>query len=194
MIKAKYSIETASPGAMLREQKKAGTPLGIEADRLTSKGQLLSDDLIIDLVGSWLGEHDSAFVFDGFPRTCGQADALEAILEKRGTPLDVALFFQAGFETIRDRVSRRMVCESCGNVVSIGLHVKDAESRCPRCGGKLHRRSDDNEETLLARMKEYHEKSEPLVGWYSDRGLLETVDANCKPDEVFAQVAAILEK
>jgi adenylate kinase len=194
MINSKYGIGTASPGAMLREQKKANTPLGIEAERITSQGNLLPDNLIVDLVKSWMADHDGAFVFDGFPRTCGQAESLETILNNRGTPLDVALSLDATFETIRDRVSRRMVCGQCGANVSIGLHVSSANSPCPRCGGALHRRADDNEATLSRRMEEYREKSEPLIDWYSGHDIVRHVNANRTPDEVFAEISAILEQ
>lgn len=194
MIKAGYQIETASPGAMLREQKQTGTPLGIDADKLTSRGQLVPDRLIVELVKSWLETHNGSFVFDGFPRTTGQAGALEEVLNKRKTPLEVAFSLDANFSTIQDRVARRMVCGNCGNIVSVGLHVGNAESRCPRCGGPLHRRSDDNDETLRQRMAEYREKSEPLIAYYAERGVLRRIDANRTPDEVFAGIATILEK
>ena len=194
MIRSKYGIQTASPGAMLREEKRAGTPLGIEAERLTSRGQLLPDNLVVDLVKSWLDEHNGEFIFDGFPRTRGQAETLETLLGERGTPLDAAFSLDAGFDTILGRVLRRMVCAECGNIVSIGLHVESEESKCPRCGAELHRRSDDNEETLRQRMEEYRGKSEPLTGWYAGRELLQHVDANRTPDEIFSGISAILEK
>jgi len=179
---------------MLREQKRAGTPLGIEADRLTSRGQLLSDEIVVSLVKSWLEERNGSFIFDGFPRTQGQAETLETLLGKRDTPLDVAFSLDASFDTILDRVSRRMVCSECGNIASIGLHIENAESKCPRCGNEMHRRSDDNEETLRQRMEEYREKSEPLIGWYAGRGLLQHMDANRTPDEIFSDISATLEK
>ncbi|MGB8352517.1 MAG: adenylate kinase [Chthoniobacteraceae bacterium] len=194
MLRRNFQIPTASPGAMLREQKKAGTPLGIEAEKLTSRGQLLPDDLIVDLVKSWLDDHNGAFTFDGFPRTIGQALTLETLLTGRNTPLDVALSLDVGFDTILDRVLRRMVCDDCGNIVSIGLHVGSAESPCPACGGKLHRRSDDNEETLRQRMGEYREKSEPLISIYAERGVLKHIDASRAPEQVFADITEILEK
>ena len=194
MIKAKFQIEAVSPGAMLREEKKAGTPLGIEADKLTSQGQLVPDRIIVGLVESWLQNHNGAFVFDGFPRTIGQAEALTNLLEKRKTPLDDAIFLDASLETIRERVARRMVCESCGNIAAIGLHIASAETVCLRCGGHFSKRNDDNEETLCQRMVEYREKSEPLVAYYTSHNLLANIDANRTPWEVFSDIAAVLEK
>jgi adenylate kinase len=178
---------------MLREEKRKGTPLGIEADRLTSKGQLLPDDIIVDLVKSWLAKHDGAFVFDGFPRTLGQAETLGSLLDGRGTPLEVAISLDADFTTILDRVQRRFVCGHCGNIVSIGLHVENAHAPCPKCGGNLQKRRDDNEETLRQRMEEYREKTEPLISYYQSRNVLARVDANRTPNEVFADITGILE-
>lgn len=194
MIKRKFEIPTASPGAMLRDEKKAGTPLGIECEKLTDRGQLLPDDLVIGLVKSWLEDHNGSFTFDGFPRTRGQADTLEILLAERDTPLDVAFSLDADFTTIRDRVLRRMVCNECGNIVSLGLHVASADSLCPACGGILHRRNDDNEATLTERMNEYRKKSEPLISYYAGHGMLKHIDANRSPEEVFAGITTILEK
>jgi len=194
MIKRKFQIPAASPGAILRDEKKAGTPLGIECEKLTSRGQLLPDELVVGLVKSWLGEHNGAFTFDGFPRTRGQADTLETLLAERNTPLDVAFSLDADFDTIRDRVLRRMVCDECGNIVSVGLHVVAPDSPCPDCGGKLHRRNDDNEEILHQRMDEYRSKSEPLISYYTGHCLLRHIDANRTPEEVFAGIETILEK
>jgi adenylate kinase len=194
MISVKHHIGTASPGAMLREELKAGTPLGIEAERVTSRGQLMPDSIIVGLVKNWLQNHDGAFIFDGFPRTLGQADGLETLLAERGTPLDVAFSLDADFETIRDRVERRMVCPACGNIIRIGLHVENDGSPCPRCDGTLQRRKDDNVETLWQRMQEYREKSESLVSLYEQRGILKRIDAKRKPDEVFADIEAVMEQ
>jgi adenylate kinase len=195
MIKAAFQIEPASPGAMLRDEKKAGTPLGVEADRLTSRGQLVPDHLIVELVQSWLGKnHSDTFVFDGFPRTIGQAEALENLLARLKKPLQVAFFLDADFETVRERVARRMVCETCGNIAAVGLHIESASDLCPRCGGRLQRRNDDDEETLKQRMAEYREKSEPLNSYYTNRGLLQRIDANRIPSEVFADISSGIEE
>lgn len=194
MIKARYGFETASPGAILREQKKAGTPLGIEAHKLTSQGQLLPDEIIVGVAREWLTAHDGAFVFDGYPRTVGQADALEQMLLARGTPLDVAISLELSEDVIRDRVERRLYCGNCGHVVRLGLHVQDVGAPCPRCGSSLQRRSDDSAESLPRRMQEYRAKSEPLISYYARRGILEPIDANRTAEQVFGTIVTILEK
>jgi adenylate kinase len=193
MIRDRFGIETASPGAMLRAERAAGTALGMEADRQTSNGQLLPDATIMKLVDEWLAVHDGAFTFDGFPRTIGQAEALEKVLEKRGTPLEAAILLDVDFDTIRQRVQHRLVCADCGATLGLGFQVASEQSPCPKCGGKLTRRSDDNFETLQHRMAEYREKTEPLVSYYQARGILCEVDASRPADEVFASIAAILQ-
>ena len=193
MITAKYGIPSASPGAMFREEKAAGTELGVAADKLTRHGKLVPDELVCRVVKAWLTTHDGEFIFDGFPRSLGQASALETMLAERNTPIDVALLLEADFDTIARRVESRLVCSQCRTNLSMGLHIANAESPCPKCGGKLIRRGDDNLETLQLRMKEYAEKTEPLVSHYRELGLLRAVDSTRTPDLVFASVAAILE-
>lgn len=193
LIREKYGIETPSVGAILRELQVAKTDLGMRAAKYTNAGLLVPDEIIIEVVQSWLEKHDGAFVFDGFPRTTGQAEALEILLAKRGTPLDLAFSFEVDFATIQDRVCRRMVCGQCGSIVSVGLHVTSALSLCPRCGGTLERRGDDTLETLMRRMQEYREKSEPLVSYYEARGILRRIPGEAMPESVFASVSAELE-
>lgn len=193
MIEARYDIPITSPGAILRKERQAGTELGLEAERLTSQGRLLPDEVIVGVVAAWLRECDDQFVFDGFPRTIGQADALGKLLEARGTPLDVVISLEADLATLQSRVSHRLVCQRCGEIVSIGLHVSSENDSCPKCGGALGKRSDDSLETLAARMTEYHEKTEPLIAYYQSRGLLTPVDSTRVPDEVFSSIVRILE-
>ena len=193
MITAKYGIPSASPGAMFREENAAGTEIGIAAEKLTRHGKLVPDEMVCHMVKAWLKAHDGEFIFDGFPRSLGQAGALEGMLAERNTPLDVALLLEADFDTIASRVESRLVCSKCRTNLSLGLHIASADAPCPRCGGKLIRRGDDNLETLQLRMAEYGEKTEPLVSHYSRLGLLRPIDSTRTPDLVFAAVTAILE-
>ena len=194
MISARYQIPTASPGAMLREEKSAGTDLGIAAEKLTSQGKLLPDEIVSDVVLRWLETHDGQFIFDGFPRSLGQAAALDRMLADRHTPLEVVLSLEADTDTIAHRVENRLVCSRCRTNVSLGLHVARADEACPKCGGRLVRRNDDNLETLRSRMAEYAEKTEPLIAHYTGLGLLRSVDSTRTPEVVFAAIADILEE
>lgn len=193
MIQARYQIEPTSPGAMLREELRQGTPLGIEADRFTSRGQLVPDAVVTLLVENWLALHDGAFVFDGFPRTLGQAQSLCEILQKRGTPLEVVFFFNVPIEVIRSRVTNRRTCEDCGRIFSVGLLLDPETEVCPACGGKLYRRKDDTLEALEGRMVEYHEKTEPVIDYYRQRGLLRELVAAERPQTVFREISSVLE-
>lgn len=188
MIREEFGIPTVSPGHVLREEARAGTELGRKAVEYTSQGKLAPDAVVVGVVGHWLDQHDGSFVFDGFPRSSGQAEKLDTILEKRQTPLDVVLLLDVPPETIRERVLRRRVCEKCGAVASIGLHVPDEGVGCPRCGGKLIRREDDTVETLDARMKEYEAHTAPLIPFYEGAGLLKRVPSARRPGEVFEQI------
>ncbi len=178
---------------MLREHSQRGTELGKAADALTARGQLVPDALITALVEEWLTGHGDGFVFDGFPRTVPQAEALEALLARRGTPLQAVLFFNVPFEEIRNRVLNRVNCRQCGRIFKVGLHVASTEAPCPVCEGPLCRRADDTLEVLERRMAEYREKTEPLVDFYRKRGLLFELKGGPRPETVFAEISSILE-
>ena len=179
---------------MFREEMSYGSALGIAADQLTRHGKLVPDEMVCQVVEAWLGAHNGKFIFDGFPRSLGQANALEAMLAKRKTPLEVALFLKTDFETISSRVKSRLVCSKCHATLSAGLNVPNVKTPCPNCGGQVVRRSDDNPETLSQRMQEYQEKTEPLIEHYLQKGLLRTVDSVRSPELVFAAIAEILEE
>ena len=193
MIRERFQFEISSAGAILREEKAKGSVLGIEADKFTSRGQLAPDELVVQIMAGWMAAHDGPFVLDGFPRTKGQAVALEKILAERGIPLQAALALDVDFETIADRVLHRMVCNKCHHIFRVGWHITHSEAKCPHCGGVLERRKDDTLEVLDQRMTEYHEKTEPLIAYYQERGILFRVNANQPADRVFAEVVKILE-
>ena len=167
--------------------------MGIEADRLTRSGGMAPDAMILQLVENWLEQHPDSFVFDGFPRTITQAEAWEKMLADRNSKLDTVLFFDISEETIFERVMNRMTCSQCGHSFAIGLHVESAQTHCPDCAGILTRRSDDTPEALEQRLVEYEEKTEPLVKYYRDRGLLWTLTTMDRPEGVFREIVPILE-
>lgn len=177
----------------MREEAAAGTPLGLAAEKFTREGLLVPNEITISLVEAWLVKHNGAFVFDGFPRTIAQGEALELLLDKRQTPLEAALTFAVDFETIKERVSRRLFCPKCGLIVSVGWHVEKLDSPCPRCGTVLQRRADDSVEALERRMVEYREKTEPLISFYAKRRILCCIAAQDQPEAVFAKVCLALE-
>ncbi len=188
-----WNLPITSTGEILRRESNLGTPLGLETDRFTSLGQLVPDDVVIDSIAAWLDAHaDGGFILDGTPRTLGQAAALDAMLEKRGTPLTGALFLEVSPETIRDRVKLRLICARCGRTFRLGWQVQEAGASCPVCGGTLERRKDDDPATLERRLEEYAEKTEPLAAFYEGRGLLRRIAADQSAPEVFAAISAAL--
>ena len=192
MLKTRFGLPSASPGAMLREEKLAGSALGVEAARLTAKGLLAPDDLINAVVRSWLERMaGDGFVFDGYPRTPWQAEALDAMLAARGSALEVCLLLEADFATLRTRVESRLVCEGCGNISSTSEHAAPG-AKCPRCGADFSRRADDTADALEVRFREYLAKTVPVVAHYEKRGILSRVDATRGQEQVSADVCCIL--
>lgn len=187
-LQSEKALSTVSPGNLLRAEKTAGTELGKRADEQTRYGRLVDDDTINSIVGNWLRFNGTGgFVLDGYPRTIGQAAALNGILASAGTPLDCVLLLDAPTEMLADRISRRAICSKCGNIVSVGLHIPSFDSPCPRCGGPMVRRADDTVETLRQRLVEYEAKTAPLIQFYTERNLLARIDAKCSVDQVYQQ-------
>lgn len=191
MIKTAFHIESASPGAILREEKLAGTKLGIEAAAFTSAGLLAPDELVVEIVGKWLSTKNGSFLFDGFPRSIGQATALDEML-KLDKRVQVAVFLDAQPDTIRNRVERRLVCTACREVVAIGWQVSGEDSPCPRCNAALSRRPDDNAESLAVRMREFDQKNSRVLDHYRQSGVLEVIPAGQSPDAVFRAFSNVL--
>jgi adenylate kinase len=192
-LEREHAFAIISPGALLREEAARGTKMGRDAEELTRRGQLVGDSIINAIVGQWLaGQPGDRFVFDGYPRSLAQAEALNVALAKRGTPLELVLLLQARKEVLLRRVESRAMCATCGNIVSIGLHVTSIQEKCPRCGGKLTRRDDDTAETLRCRLEEYLQKTEPLTCYYERKGILARVNTERSPGEVFQEVTTLL--
>lgn len=192
-ITARWRVPVTSVGDVLRREKEARTPLGLEAASYFDHGRLVPDRVAIASVAGWLDENKDAFVFDGFPRTLGQGRALDRVLADHRASLVAAIWLEVDADTIRERVSKRLTCADCGHTFRLGWQIQDHQEACPVCGGRLRIRHDDNAETLVQRMSQYEEHTAPLADYYEERGLLRRVDAACKPQEVSAQIDAIFE-
>ncbi len=177
---------------MLRSELEAGSEIGNLANQYTSKGQLAPDDLVMTVVARWLSTQDDAFLFDGFPRTLPQAFKLEELLATRRSSLEIALLLDVPFDIIKDRVNRRVVCTKCRRPFSIGNHVDSASAPCPICGYPLIKRADDSIEVLEQRMRVHRELTEPIIPFYRERGLLETIDASRDLEIVLANIEVAL--
>jgi len=183
----RLSIPKISTGDMLRAALKAGTPLGKEAASFMNSGKLVPDSVVIGLVDERLKEADAkpGFILDGFPRTTAQADALGALLERRGSPLDRVVDIQVPRELIEERTTLRRTDKRTGQI----YHLKYSP---PPPDAELEHRADDREETVKKRLDEYEAMTAALLPYYEQRGLLGRVDGVGKPDEVTARVLGAL--
>jgi len=172
-----WGVPHIATGDMLREAVAAGTPLGQDAKRYMDQGALVPDDVIVGVIAERLGKPDAkrGFLLDGFPRTIPQAEALRALLDSLGQPLDRVIFFDVSEAELLRRLTGRRVCRNCGAT----YHVVSAPSArpgvCDRCGGELYQRADDSEATVRNRLRVYATQTEPLLAYYRDKRLLSSV-------------------
>ena len=192
LLKERFGFLAPSVGGMLREQKAAGTPVGLAAAEYFDRGLLAPDAITIEVVRQWLDAHDGAWVLDGFPRTVGQAEAFDEILREQNASVDCALLITVAEEVIRDRVAHRVVCQRCGCAFREGAQGVLLSDPCSKCGGSLGRRTDDTPEALAGRLIEYRNKTEPVIAYYQRRGILHGVDGNRPVETVFADLSSVL--
>jgi len=194
MITRHFAISVTSPGTILRRERDLGTPLGLEADEISRQGGLVPDDIIVRLIADWLKLHcQDGFVFDGFPRTVGQAERLNEILSSMKSSLDLAIWLDVSEQTVRDRVAGRLQCRRCGFTTSLTSACFSERSVCPYCDGPLIRRDDDEVEVLQTRLAEFRSKTQPLLSFYEKSDALHRIDGNRDRDAVFADVSALIE-
>jgi adenylate kinase len=182
-------IPKISTGDILREAVATKTEVGLRAKAIMDRGELVSDEVMIGIVGERLGRPDAlnGFVLDGFPRTVAQAAALDGIMADRD-PLIVVDIVVPEAELVR-RLGTRSICRLCGTGASVGSTVGAA---CAKCGGRLVQRTDDNQAVVLERLKVYHRQSEPLVEYYRVRPTFRSIDGAQAPDRVAADLAAAI--
>ena len=187
----KLNIPTISTGNILRAAVKDGTPTGLEAKSYMDAGKLVPDEVIIGIVKERLAQPDCAngFILDGMPRTIAQAEALE----KMGVEIDKALNILADEDLIIRRMAGRRVCAKCGASYHIKNKPSAKEGICDRCGGELVIRKDDEPDTVRDRLKAYHEQTEPLVGYYRERGKLVDIPDQGSIEDTNAYILKLLE-
>ena len=182
----KYEIPHISTGDIFRANLKNGTPLGLKAKAYMDRGELVPDELTVDLVLDRLMQEDCAngYILDGFPRNLFQADALTKALAEKGEEIDHAIHFVISEEAIIRRMSGRRVCPVCGATYNVvGMPTK-VEGICDRCGSEVIQREDDKPATVLKRLEVYREQTEPIVGYYRERGKEERIDSSQPLEEV----------
>ncbi|SHM10247.1 Adenylate kinase [Roseovarius litoreus] len=185
-----------STGDMLREAKDSGTEMGRKVADVMARGDLVTDEIVIGLIREKLqGDKKGGFIFDGFPRTLAQADALAGLLKEQGETLDAVIEMQVDDTALVQRITARSTCAGCGEVYNDITKPIPADGTCPKCGGtEFKRRADDNEDSLKQRLMEYYKKTSPLIGYYYANGQLESVNGLGEIDEVKASIAAVLDK
>lgn len=190
-----YGLAHISTGDILRKAVADQTPLGLAAKAYMDKGELVPDEVVIGLVRERLQEPDTAagFILDGFPRTVVQAEALSDVLAELGKNLDAVITIEVDKEALVKRLTARRTCATCGAIFNVLFQPEAASGSCPSCGGQLLQRDDDTVETVTNRLEVYERSTLPLVDYYRNAGLLRSVDGNKTPDEVFAQIQAIVE-
>ena len=190
MVCKKYGIPHISTGDIFRENIKQGTELGKKAKEFMDKGELVTDEIVVGMVADRIKQPDCSkgFVFDGFPRTIPQAEALSEIVE-----IDHVVDFTATQEVILSRLGGRRTCRKCGAIYHIVNMPPKVEGVCDKCGGELYVRADEKPEVIEERLKVYENQTAPLTGFYKEKGLLREVDASPTPDEIFKSVLAVIE-
>ncbi len=193
-IAESLQIPHISTGDILRANVKQGTELGTEAKSFMDAGDLVPDDVIIGMVGDRLDEPDAkaGFLFDGFPRTVPQAEALEDLLAERSEPLTVVLRLAAAKDEVVRRLTGRRSCSQCGRIFHTEFDPPAVAGRCDDCEGELTQRSDDTEDVVLNRLEVYRTQTEPLENFYWERGLLRDVEAVGSVDQVQERIRTIL--
>lgn len=185
-IKAKWDIAHISTGDILRANVKAGTELGKAAKRYMDEGALVPDELIIAMMESRLQEDDAkkGFMLDGFPRTSGQAEALDKLLDRLNLKLDAVIELSVADDVVVKRLTSRRVCGRCGEIYNTVAKPPRVDSVCDKCGGEVVQRDDDTEAVIRKRLAVFREQTAPLIEYYRNKGILMTADAAGAKDSV----------
>lgn len=190
-----HGMRQLSTGDMLRAAVKAGTPVGVEAKAVMERGELVSDEIVSRLIDAELTAMgpDMGAIFDGYPRTAAQADALDQLLARHGRQLDFVIELDVNEDALVDRITGRFTCAACGE----GYHDRFKQPKvpgvCDRCGAtEFKRRPDDNEDTVRTRMAEYRAKTAPILPIYDARGIVRRIDGMADIGEVTEAIEAIL--
>jgi len=184
-----------STGDMLRAEVASGSPLGKEAKKVMDAGQLVSDAIVIEMIDHRIDKPDAArgFILDGFPRTVAQAEALDAMLARKGKKIDEVIELRVDDAALIDRIAGRFTCARCGAGYHEKFHRPKVDGTCDKCGSHdFVRRPDDNAETVKARLVAYHKQTAPILPYYEKKGLLRSVDGMAEMKEVARQIDQVL--
>ena len=193
-LEADYHLPQVSTGDLLRSAVSEGTELGLRAKAAMDAGNLVSDDIVLAMIEERIARSDAArgFVLDGYPRNTSQAKDLEAVLARHGIGLDAAVLMDVSFDILMKRLTGRRTCSTTGKLLNIYFSPPAELEKCIAEGGELLQRADDNEETISNRLNVYREQTEPLIAYYRESGILQTVSAEGEIGAVYSALKAAL--
>ena len=194
-LQAERGMVQLSTGDMLRAAVRSGSPIGLKAKAVMEAGELVSDAIVSALIGERLDDMGQAgAIFDGYPRTRAQAEALDLLLAERGRGLDYVIELCVDEDALVERITGRFTCAKCGAGYHDVFKRPKVDGVCDVCGStEFVRRPDDNEQTVRTRLAEYRAKTAPILPYYEDRGLVRRVDGMGSVDDVAAEIDAILD-
>lgn len=195
LLQAERGLPQISTGDLLRAAVAEQTPLGIEAKAAMESGNLVSNEIVLEMIRERLDQDDVSrgYVLDGFPRTLEQARALDDLLTDLGQKLDAVVLLNVDFDILMKRLTGRRTCSRTGKLLNIYFSSQEEIDAVTEAGGELLQRDDDNEETIRHRLEVYEERTAPLIDYYRDAGLLRVVDAQGSADAVYARLVETLD-
>jgi adenylate kinase len=193
-LQTDFRLPYYATGDILRAAVRDGTKLGREAKEYMDRGDLVPDEVIIAMISDRIESPEAAdgFILDGFPRTSAQAEALDAEVDQLGKRLTAAILIEVSDEEVVRRLSGRRTCSKEGHIFHVEFDPPREEGVCDVCGGKLTVRDDDKPEVVRHRLGQYHDKTEPLIAYYEEKGILRRVDGQLAPDDVADRIRALL--
>ncbi|MDH5219183.1 MAG: adenylate kinase [Gammaproteobacteria bacterium] len=195
MLVEKYQIPQISTGDLLRAAVTAGTPLGRQAKEIIEGGNLVSDEIVLGMIRERLNEADAqkGFILDGFPRTLGQAEALDPMLSELNWAIDSTILLEVDPELVVKRITGRRTCADCGQMYNIYFSPPAQADKCDKCSGELAHRADDTEETVRTRLSIYDEQTAPLIGYYEQQTKLKRVKAIGEINDIFVNLCKVID-
>lgn len=195
LLMDRFGIPQISTGDILRAEVQKESPLGKQVKEIMDRGELVSDDLILQIVENRLREPDCSrgFILDGFPRTIPQAEGLDELLKRINPSLQLKVIeIAVPDEIIIKRLTNRRVCPDCGQLYNLLLKPPKNDNKCDDCGAELYQRDDDTEATIRNRLAVYRKNTEPLIDYYQKKGNFYKVDGDQKPEKVFEEIVQLL--
>lgn len=194
LLKEKFSIPQISTGDILRKAVKDQTQVGVEVQSFMQAGNLVPDELVINLIKERIKEEDcqDGFILDGFPRTQVQAGKLTETLGAMGIEIDAVFEFSVDNKALVERLTGRRTCADCGAMFHETARKPKVEGKCDQCGGILFQRDDDKRETIINRLEIYKQETQPLIKYYKQQGRLKTVEGQGDVQKVFSQVCSLI--